>query len=104
MYDITLNVPKEPEILTRRHARYAAIAVLEELHGSANILLAYFHYCAVGGSLSFAKGWTSPSDIAMARLSDDQASFLQRTSNLVKDKGWQPLRTWLSNILSIRSC
>lgn len=70
----------------RFEARYAATAFLEDLQGSVNIMLAYFHYCNQG-SLPFATSWILPADIKMAHLSDEQVGFLQQTSEEISMKG-----------------
>ncbi|PVH77121.1 hypothetical protein DL98DRAFT_591519 [Cadophora sp. DSE1049] len=69
----------------RLHTKYAAMAVLESLHGGANILLAHFHYCTPG-SLPFAKGWHSEVDVANCGVEEDQIEFLKQTSAELKAK------------------
>jgi hypothetical protein len=51
------------------------MAVLEALHGNANIMLAYFHHRTPGG-LSFVKGWASESGISACHLGKGHVKFL----------------------------
>ncbi|PVH68325.1 hypothetical protein DL98DRAFT_631841, partial [Cadophora sp. DSE1049] len=60
----------------RLHAKYHAIAILEELHFSVSILLTYYHYVNKGGPC-FATGHASPLDRQRLKLDSDLWSFLE---------------------------
>ncbi|KAG7284807.1 hypothetical protein NEMBOFW57_009422 [Staphylotrichum longicolle] len=59
----------------RLSQRYAAADAISDLHGSANILLTYYH-CRVKGNVPFAAGWKSARDVQAAKLSKEQVEFL----------------------------
>ncbi|ROW11781.1 hypothetical protein VPNG_04931 [Cytospora leucostoma] len=59
----------------RLSQRYAMADLVADLHGSANILLTYYH-CCIKGNAPFAAGSRSTRDIEAAKLSKNQIGFL----------------------------
>ena len=56
---------------------------ISEIQMGANILLAYFHYSCKGYRV-FEDGWKEEKMKSMASLNEEQAQFIQKTTDYVK--------------------
>ena len=65
------------------------MSLIRDLHGASKTLLAHFHFIC-RGQMPFNMDWTQanrPKSLQkMARISDDEAEFLQQTSEIVQPK------------------
>lgn len=64
-------------------ARYENPSQVEELHNSAKIMLAYFHYCSKGDS-AFHSDWRASKNALLADLNKEQVDFLQGAAEQVE--------------------
>jgi hypothetical protein len=58
--------------------------LISQLHGGANMMLAYFHYCNKG-QRPFASDLDSE-EFAMAELNQEQISFIRATAREIKNR------------------
>ena len=68
--------------LIASQTRFAKIGTVEDLLASADILLAYFHYCTKG-QMPFDLDWNAEENTSMAELNPEQVQFVRNTANYV---------------------